>query len=188
MFLNMAIRIRPGISGFMANALFVIQQAATGHSPFLASPMDAKDRLFAFKASHFWIIDQKGCALWHREELGLQFHPNCTEYIRQASKTTLDRQRDAEELRMLLPETDTLIYRPYVKPSIANAQSSDRNSSWQSEVKDPEHTLFARARAIQEVIADAAMDEARDTLQEETKFVKEATKAAYPTTEEVYQD
>ena len=75
-----------------------------------------------------------------------------------------------------------------MKPSIANAQSSDRNSSWQSEVKDPEHALFARARALQEVIADVAMDEARGTLQEETKFVKEATKAAYPTTEEVYQD
>ena len=32
------------------------------------------------------------------------------------------------------------------------------------------------------------MDEARITLQEETKFVKEATKAAYPTTEDVYHE
>ena len=111
--------------------------------------MDAKERFFALKASHFWIIDQKGCALWHREELGLQFHPDCADYISQASKTTLDRQRDAEEFRLMHPEMDTLVYRPYVKPSIVNAQSSDRNSSWQSEAKDTVHARFARARALQ---------------------------------------
>lgn len=53
---------------------------------------------------------------------------------------------------------------------------------------DTVHARFARARALQEVIADGAMDEARSTLQEETKFVKEATKAAYAITEEVYQE
>ena len=98
----MAIRIREGIKDFLPNSLFVIQQAATGVSPYIAAPMDDKDRLFAFKASHFWIADRKGCALWHKEELGLEFHPDCAQYIEEAHQVTLARQRDAQVFDRLL--------------------------------------------------------------------------------------
>ena len=63
-------------------------------------------------------------------------------------------------------------------PSIENAMSGDRNSSWQTAMEDTAIAPFARERAFQEAIADGAMDQAYSTFREETQFVKEATQAA----------